>query len=41
MVKKGNKEVLDVLNEGLAAIKENGKLDEIVEKYTGVTQGLE
>ena len=41
MVKKGNKEALDILNEGLAAIKENGKLDEIVEKYTGVTQGLE
>ncbi|MGM9949036.1 MAG: basic amino acid ABC transporter substrate-binding protein [Lysinibacillus sp.] len=41
MVKKGNKEVLDILNEGLAAIKENGKLDEIVEKYTGVTQELE
>lgn len=41
MVKKGNKEVLDILNEGLNAIKENGKLDEIVKKYTGVTQELE
>ncbi|KGR82816.1 basic amino acid ABC transporter substrate-binding protein [Lysinibacillus odysseyi] len=41
MVKKGNKEVLDILNEGLKAIKENGKLDEIVKKYTGVTQELE
>lgn len=41
MVKKGNKEVLDILNEGLEAIKENGKLDEIVKKYTGVTQELE
>lgn len=41
MVKKGNKEVLDILNEGLDAIKENGKLNEIVEKYTGVTQELE
>ena len=29
MVKKGNKEVLDILNEGLEAIKENGKLAEI------------
>ncbi len=41
MVQKGNEEVLNILNEGLAAIKENGKLDEIVEKYTGVTQELE
>ena len=29
MVKKGNKEVLDILNKGLEAIKENGKLAEI------------
>ena len=29
MVKKGNKEVLDVLNDGLKKIKENGKLAEI------------
>lgn len=29
MVKKGNKEVLDVLNKGLKKIKENGKLAEI------------
>ncbi|WP_048823991.1 basic amino acid ABC transporter substrate-binding protein [Bacillus sp. B-jedd] len=29
MVKKGNKEVLDMLNEGLKKIKENGKLEEI------------
>ena len=29
MVKKGNQEVLDILNEGLEAIKENGKLAEI------------
>lgn len=41
MVRKGNKEVLDKLDEGLAKIKENGKLDEIIKKYTGVTQELE
>ena len=29
MVKKGNKELLDKLNEGLKKIKENGKLEEI------------
>ena len=29
MVKKGNKEVLDILNEGLQKIKDNGKLAEI------------
>lgn len=29
MVKKGNKELLDLLNEGLQKIKENGKLAEI------------
>lgn len=29
MVKKGNKEVLDILNDGLKKIKENGKLKEI------------
>lgn len=29
MVKKGNKEVLDLLNEGIKKIKENGKLKEI------------
>ena len=29
MVKKGNKELLDLLNEGLKKIKENGKLEEI------------
>lgn len=32
MVKKGNKEVLDVLNEGLKKIKENGKLAEITDQ---------
>lgn len=29
MVKKGNKELLDLLNEGLQKIKDNGKLEEI------------
>ncbi|MGB5945109.1 basic amino acid ABC transporter substrate-binding protein [Paenisporosarcina sp.] len=29
MVKKGNKEILDLLNEGIAKLKENGKLKEI------------
>lgn len=29
MVQKGNKELLDKLNEGLKKIKENGKLKEI------------
>ncbi len=34
MVKKGNKEVLDILNEGLKKIKENGKLAEITQSRT-------
>lgn len=29
MVKKGNQELLDILNEGIKKIKENGKLEEI------------
>ena len=29
MVKKGNQEVIDILNEGIKKIKENGKLKEI------------
>lgn len=32
-VKKGNKELLDKLNKGLAAVKESGKYDEIYNKY--------
>lgn len=32
-VKKGNKELLDKLNAGLANIKENGKYDELVKKW--------
>ncbi|WP_332648651.1 basic amino acid ABC transporter substrate-binding protein [Lysinibacillus sp. 54212] len=40
MVKKGNGELLDLLDEGLQKIKDNGKLDEIIMKYTGVTQEL-
>ena len=32
MVKKGNKEVLDILNEGLKKIKANGKLAEITQQ---------
>lgn len=35
MVKKGNTELLDKLNEGLKAIKENGKYDEIYNNYFG------
>jgi glutamine transport system substrate-binding protein len=34
-VKKGNKELLDKLNKGLTAVKENGKYDEIYNKYFG------
>ncbi|MCI1692296.1 basic amino acid ABC transporter substrate-binding protein [Aneurinibacillus aneurinilyticus] len=34
-VKKGNKELLDKLNKGLATVKENGKYDEIYNKYLG------
>lgn len=33
MVKKGNKELLDKLNKGLKAIKENGTYDQIYNKY--------
>ena len=33
MVKKGNKEVLDKINDGLKKIKENGKYQEIYNKY--------
>ena len=29
MVKKGNKEIIDLLNEGIKIIKDNGKLKEI------------
>ncbi|AMA72583.1 basic amino acid ABC transporter substrate-binding protein [Aneurinibacillus thermoaerophilus] len=32
-VKKGNKELLDKLNKGLAAIKESGEFDQIYNKY--------
>jgi len=32
-VKKGNKEILDMLNEGLQKIKDNGKYDEIYNKW--------
>lgn len=32
MVKKGNKEVLDLLNDGIKKIKENGKLKEITDQ---------
>jgi glutamine transport system substrate-binding protein len=35
MVKKGNKEMLDKVNAGLKKIKENGKYDEIYNKYFG------
>ncbi|MMZ58141.1 ABC transporter arginine-binding protein 1 precursor [compost metagenome] len=34
-VKKGNKELLDKLNKGLTAVKENGKYDEIYNKDLG------
>jgi len=33
MVKKGNKELLNILNDGLKKIKENGKYDEIFQNY--------
>ncbi|WP_047983592.1 basic amino acid ABC transporter substrate-binding protein [Ornithinibacillus californiensis] len=33
MVKKGNKEVIDLLNKGIKEIKENGKLQEIIDSY--------
>lgn len=32
-VKKGNQEILDMLNEGLQKIKDNGKYDEIYDKW--------
>lgn len=35
MVKKGNAETLKLINDGYAKIKENGKFDEIYEKYFG------
>ncbi|RAL26085.1 basic amino acid ABC transporter substrate-binding protein [Thermoflavimicrobium daqui] len=35
MVKKGNKELLNKLNEGLAKIKSNGTYDQIYKKYFG------
>jgi len=35
MVSKGNQELLDKLNQGLKAIKENGKYDEIYNNYFG------
>ena len=34
-VKKGNKELLDKINQGLKAIKANGQYDEIYQKYFG------
>ena len=34
-VKKGNTELLDKINEGLKKVKENGKFDEIHNKYFG------
>lgn len=34
-VKKGNQELLDILNNGLQTIKDNGKYDEIFNKYFG------
>ncbi len=37
-VKKGNTELLDKLNAGLANIKENGKYDELLEKYKMKTE---
>lgn len=37
MVKKGNKETLDLLNEGLKKIKENGKLKEITGQELDLT----
>lgn len=33
MVKKGNKEVVELLNEGIQEIKDNGKLQEIIDSY--------
>ncbi|GAA0363463.1 basic amino acid ABC transporter substrate-binding protein [Bacillus horti] len=41
VVKKGNTELLDTLNSGLAKIKENGKYDEIYSKYFGEEPGEE
>ena len=32
-VKKGNQEMLDMLNEGLQKIRDNGKYDEIYNKW--------
>nr|WP_256205567.1 transporter substrate-binding domain-containing protein [Calditerricola satsumensis] len=34
-MKKGNKELLDKINQGLKAIKANGQYDEIYQKYFG------
>ena len=34
-VKKGNTEVLELLNEGLQKIKDNGKYDEVYQKWFG------
>lgn len=34
-VRKGNKELLDKINEGLKKVKESGKYDEIYKKYIG------
>jgi glutamine transport system substrate-binding protein len=33
MVKKGNNEIVDLLNEGIQEIKESGKLQEIIDSY--------
>lgn len=33
MVKKGNTEILNKINDGLKKIKENGKLQEIYNQY--------
>ena len=32
-VKKGNKELLNLLNSGIQELQKNGKLDELIEKY--------
>lgn len=32
-VKKGNKELLEAINQALKELKENGTFDQIVEKY--------
>ena len=33
MLKKGNKELLDILNKAIKELEENGKLEEIKEKW--------